>query len=159
MVLMVQPEDNIRSILCNYPHYPPTKYYISSILLDVPSFPNSPTPGDLFTSIKQYIPTVDIGFAKYKFIFLDKVTLNNDDCVGLLDTVEHTITFDRTTPAHAQVEYMLHELNHLVNVAVGLTEISKQFEEETLTAGQSRAWLTLIKLNPLLFELILKYSK
>lgn len=110
----------------------------------------------IFKQLEQHdIRSIDLGFAVYAIKTMEELP---DDEWAHTDTDLHEICLRHDLDDGPAREFLMHEITHCVLEMCGYTseDESKTYTDtnEDMTIKLSRAWLCVIRLNPMLFLML-----
>jgi hypothetical protein len=104
------------------------------------------------------ITHVNAGWARFQLKFTSEMPCSPDECAGYTNLNNYTIYVDDRLSNEYFREVLLHEMTHLMMEISGYTNPSEEKEfnptNEELTTNLSRSLLLLIRLNPVLFKIL-----
>ena len=109
--------------------------------------------------VEEGITEVLVGYRSYRLNIKRGLREASEKCYGSADFDKGIISLEKDMDHETARETLVHELTHIVLELCGLggnedTGVVEAHTNEEITTLTSRGWLTLINLNPKLFEII-----
>lgn len=121
---------------------------------------NDLQPQTLKEKIETCCPVVDMGWTSFPISFVDKLEVDGDECFGVTDFDEQSVTISSNQTDALMAQTIIHETWHIIWSTMGLRTPEEDpyaeltTNQEFLVEQTTRGILLFRKLNPLLYRLL-----